>query len=699
MMDLSIAKPLTLACGLTLSNRLVKAAMAEGLGQKDAQNLPGGKECLDAYGEWAKGGWGTIITGNVQIDPSHLGGPEDFAIDLSLDLSRTLAAYKAWAHASSHNNTKAVVQLCHPGRQIAFHKGPTIAPSAVPIDLGSAPIPRLLNKLVFGTPREMTFEEIQDVISKFARAARVVADAGFAGVELHAAHGYLLTQFLSPVSNLRTDDYGGSAAARAKIVVEIVQAIRRVVPSTFCVGLKVNSVDVGNKAAMEESIAQLQHIAGSGGVDFLEISGGSFENPTFSTGLGDEKAKGDRTSNNGGVKASTAAREAFFFDFSSAVRQALPSVPLLLTGGFRSRAGMEAALKAGCCDLVGLARPSVLDPLLPRRVLLNPDVEDGEAVAYAKKIPEGTLAKKLGVKLIGVGTERDWYVGNMHRIGAVKTSTVITAADGKTGASVLRQFLSQRDLAKSRYGLYLAENISVAEDVLAKVDPALHTYETMNLHGSSLTSVRETAGNINKHVAAGFVPPIQALLLTEERNQAANLLLCLLLLQSMDKDCGRIIVVASRSKYASVPLSDEKSELLNGGVHSHKTRSLFLELTSRLADDPALSNISVAVVDSDVDSAKARKTEAWFLFELTGRIFWLLSAVLTFLLSGGTKSDPTARDVVLAVADDRNGLHLCALALSESDMMTDKAERGRVWRDALVQAGVKEVDTVLSNWR
>ncbi|KAI8276042.1 hypothetical protein K4K60_008132 [Colletotrichum sp. SAR11_57] len=424
-----------------------------------------------------------------------------------------------------------------------------MAPSAVPMNFGDSLGPNLLNKLVFGTPREMTAEEIRDVINRFAGAARIVADAGFAGVELHGAHGYLLTQFLSPATNLRTDEYGGSAAARAKIVVDIIQAIRQVVPATFCVGLKINSVDVGSKGALAECIDQLRLITETGGLDFLEVSGGSFENPTFSTGVGD--------ATDTGAKASTLAREAFFLDFSTAIRKALSTVPLLLTGGFRSRKGMEAALKSGCCDLVGLARPSVLDPLLPRRILLNRVVPDDEAMVIATRVAEGNMAKKLGVKLLGVGAERDWYIRRMHRIGSIKTSTLITAADTKIGTSILRRFLSQRGLAQSQHGIYLAGNIADVKKTLLDNGRSQHSYETMRLDQSSVASVRRVASDINERVAAGFMPPIQALVLTSDQSQTANFLLCLLLLQSMDKNCGRIIAVRSKPDSAN-RLDEEK---------------------------------------------------------------------------------------------------------------------------------------------
>ncbi|KAF4488270.1 NADH-dependent flavin oxidoreductase nadA [Colletotrichum fructicola Nara gc5] len=649
----------------------LKAAMAEGLGRKDTRNLPASRECLDVYGEWANGGWGLVITGNVQIDPEHLGGPEDFAIDSTLPSHTTLAAYAAWAHASSRNNTKAIVQLCHPGRQIAFHKRRTMAPSAVPMNFGDSLGPNLLNKLVFGTPREMTAEEIRDVINRFAGAARIVADAGFAGVELHGAHGYLLTQFLSPATNLRTDEYGGSAAARAKIVVDIIQAIRQVVPATFCVGLKINSVDVGSKGALAECIDQLRLITETGGLDFLEVSGGSFENPTFSTGVGD--------ATDTGAKASTLAREAFFLDFSTAIRKALSTVPLLLTGGFRSRKGMEAALKSGCCDLVGLARPVV---------------PDDEAMVIATRVPEGNMAKKLGVKLLGVGAERDWYIRRMHRIGSIKTSTLITAADTKIGTSILRRFLSQRGLAQSQHGIYLAGNIADVKKTLLDNGRSQHSYETMRLDQSSVASVRRVASDINERVAAGFMPPIQALVLTSDQSQTANFLLCLLLLQSMDKNCGRIIAV--RSKPDSANRLDEEKD---SASKLDESRIWLAQLKSRLAADPALCDISVAEVISETGYSESGRVENWLLFAVISNIMWLLSAIVSFVWPMHVADGSVARDVVRAVGDDVNGVHLCALAVSEKDAMDDAERYERSWQDACMRAEMQEGDTILTDWR
>lgn len=214
------------------------------------------------------------------------------AYDDAVDRSRIIEAWTKWRETIGKNGTKAIMQINHPGRQSPMGAGrrslfaKTLAPSAVPIKLGDGLWPRFLVSLLFGTPKEMTHKDIQDVVAHFARTAKAASEAGFAGVEVHAAHGYLLSQFLSPDINLRTDEYGGSAVNRARIVVEIVRAIRDVVPKEFCVGIKFNSADYspGPEAglALEDRIAQVRVIA-EAGLDFLEVSGGTYENPTVSS--------------------------------------------------------------------------------------------------------------------------------------------------------------------------------------------------------------------------------------------------------------------------------------------------------------------------------------------------------------------------------------------------------------------------------
>ncbi|KAF6785720.1 fmn binding protein [Colletotrichum sojae] len=414
MSHTAIAKPLTLKCGLTVPNRLTKAAMAENWADKDS--LPVDKEIYDAYGAWADGGWGLVLTGNVAVDVRHLGQPHDVAYNEDIPYDRMLAAWKSWAAACNRNGTKTIVQVNHPGRQSPLGAGrrgffdKALAPSAVPLRLGDGFIPRLLNSLLFGTPREMTVAEIEDVVRRFAATAKLASDAGFAGIELHAAHGYLLAQFMSEKINRRTDAYGGSYAARAKMVVDIVRAVRAVVPKEFCVGIKFNSVDHQSEAELAGCIEQLKLIT-EAGVDFLEVSGGSYEDPKMALGVEDEK-KSDRT----------LAREAFFLEFARAIRQDFPEIPLMVTGGFRTRQGMEAALAGGGCDLIGLARPAVLNPLLPKTVILADDVKDEDAKLYTRKIEAPWIAKVLGMKAIGAGAESAWYGGQIRNMAEVAKS-------------------------------------------------------------------------------------------------------------------------------------------------------------------------------------------------------------------------------------------------------------------------------------
>ena len=287
-MSEKLQEPIILPCGLVLNNRLAKAATTEQM--SDGQKLPRTDAIRGAYGHWAEGGWGLILTGNVQVDLRFLGAPNDTAIDRCLPESSVIAAYKEFATICSREGTPAIMQINHPGRQSLFGSGnrgffeKTLAPSAVPIDFGRGILQRTIAACGFGTPSAMTVRDIDDVVERFAYAARIASETGFAGIQLHAAHGYLLSQFLSARTNLRTDDYGGSALARAKIVLDIVAAVRKVVPPKFCVAIKLNSVDhqftpdISASPELRDVLVQAEAFT-TAGVDFIELSGGSYENP------------------------------------------------------------------------------------------------------------------------------------------------------------------------------------------------------------------------------------------------------------------------------------------------------------------------------------------------------------------------------------------------------------------------------------
>jgi 2,4-dienoyl-CoA reductase-like NADH-dependent reductase (Old Yellow Enzyme family) len=283
MSGLRISEPITLKCGLTLPNRLVKAAMTEQVVDKN-DGLP--NEMLNrVYSAWALGGWGMVLTGNVQVDGRWLGAPYDTAINDDVSEGRLQQSWKQWSSRCNANDTPTIVQLNHPGRQSPLGAGSggvftkNLAPSTVPMQLAGGLLGKIVSCVAFGVPKEMDIIEIEDAVQRFVRGATLAYQAGFAGVQIHAAHGYLLAQFLSAKVNKRTDDYGGTPIKRAKIVLDIIRAIREVVPPGFCVGIKLNSVDHQSPHELAECIEQLKAITDLG-VDFLEISGGTYENPT-----------------------------------------------------------------------------------------------------------------------------------------------------------------------------------------------------------------------------------------------------------------------------------------------------------------------------------------------------------------------------------------------------------------------------------
>lgn len=274
---------------------------------------------------------------------------------------------------------------------------------------------------MFGTPREMTRAEVTEAIQQFIDGAKQAHLAGFKGIELHGAHGYLIAQFLSPKTNQRTDEFGGTAANRAEMVLRIIKGIRAATSTQFCVGIKMNSVDISEQGdgGLQAGLEQMGLIINAG-VDFIEISGGSYEDPSM--------FQADRTAPGIGstatsaapaliLKASTIAREAFFLDFAKTVREHYPKIPLMVTGGFRSRAGMEAALESGACDIIGIGRPAAVVPKLPRLVLLNKEVADAEATIHLRRVEMGWLMKRVPIKSLGAGAEGTYYGGQIGRMG------------------------------------------------------------------------------------------------------------------------------------------------------------------------------------------------------------------------------------------------------------------------------------------
>ncbi len=209
------------------------------------------------------------------------------AYNTSISEAELIEKWRTWADLYKDNETPLVMQINHPGRQSMAGQGEksfwtkSLAPSAVPLRLGRGFFAWVASAVGFGTPKAMTQQDIDEVTELFRGTARAAYKAGFAGVELHGAHGYLLAQFLSAKSNHRTDAYGGTPAKRAKFVVDIIRAVREATSPAFCVGIKLNSVDYQDEEALAGCIEQLKLIHAAG-IDFLEISGGDYEDPMVS---------------------------------------------------------------------------------------------------------------------------------------------------------------------------------------------------------------------------------------------------------------------------------------------------------------------------------------------------------------------------------------------------------------------------------
>lgn len=347
-----LAQSLKLPNGVVLKNRIGKAPLTEGLA--DAMNRATARH-VSLYGKWADGGAAVVVTGNVQVDRRYLERPGNVVIDGDAgDSGGGFEALRAYARAGTAHGTQLWMQISHPGRQtprrVCDHP---VAPSAVPLALPES---------AFAPPRAMTAEEVADVPLRFAHTASVARAAGFTGVQIHAAHGYLLSQFLTPLVNKREDRWGGGLAARAGLLLEVVRAVRQATAPGFCISVKLNSSDFQQGGFSNEECLQVVQWLGEASVDLIEISGGNYERPAM---MGS------------GAKESTAKREAYFLDYARLIKQAA-TVPIMLTGGFRTRAAMEGALVEGACDVIGLGRPMCVDTDLPHR-LLNGETDRAEA--------------------------------------------------------------------------------------------------------------------------------------------------------------------------------------------------------------------------------------------------------------------------------------------------------------------------------
>lgn len=412
-MTVSLRDSLTLPCGAVLPNRLCKAAMTEGIANARLQPTDAH---VRLYRQWSQGGSGLLITGNVMIDRRVLERPGNVAMDGNDDP----AALRAWAQAGTEGGNHLWMQISHAGRQSPrYVTREPLAPSAVQLDL-------LGN---YARPRALTEAEIVDFVGRFARVATQARDAGFTGVQIHAAHGYLLSSFLSPVTNQRTDAWGGSLENRARFLVEVLRAVRRAVGADFPIGVKLNSDDFRKGGFSHTDCLQVVSWLNNETVDLLEVSGGTYEQPRL-LGFDGRAATAEPR------RASTVAREAYFLDYARALR-GVARMPMMVTGGFRSLTAMQAAIDSGDCDVIGLARPLCTRPGISRDLLSGavsrlPDFEASLRLGPGRWL--GGASPIFLAKIINVLGQQGWYYQQIARLSRGQ------GADLKRG--VLRAFFS-----------------------------------------------------------------------------------------------------------------------------------------------------------------------------------------------------------------------------------------------------------------
>lgn len=313
--------PLDLPNGTRLKNRIVKAAMSDSLGDGRGNPTPAQ---MRLYERWARGGVAASIIGEVQGDPLFAERPGNLVLDDGSDAE----AFRALANAGSVNGAHMWLQLGHAGALTPPAIGAPKGPSA--LDL-----PRL-------RAEEMSVGEIRALPGHFARIARRAEASGFGGVEIHAAHGFLLSQFLSPLFNRRGDAYGGGIGNRMRLLLEVTEAVRAAVAPDFTVAVKLNATDQLEGGLQPEEALEVVREIGTRGVDLIDISGGTYFPGAASSS--------DR-----------ATSGPYFLDFARDARR-LTSVPLMATGGFKTRREAEEAVASGSVDAVGLARALMLDP-------------------------------------------------------------------------------------------------------------------------------------------------------------------------------------------------------------------------------------------------------------------------------------------------------------------------------------------------
>ena len=409
-MTSAVFSPFLLPCGTSLSNRLAKAAMEENMA--DEGQVPG-STILRLYQRWAEGGTGLLITGNVMVDGRAMTGPGGIVLEKDSDI----APFEAWAKVAKKNDTQVWMQINHPGRQVyAAMGGDVLSPSDVSLDLGK-------HSHLFGKPRAMTHQDIEQLIQRFVDTALKAEQAGFDGVQIHAAHGYLISQFLSPLTNKRDDEFGGSIENRMRLLITVIKAVRAQVSPRFAVAVKMNSADF-QRGGFDADDAKTVILAMNGlAVDLVELSGGSYESPAMQGTTADGR---------------TLQREAYFLDFAKEIAQ-VATIPIMTTGGVRRLAVAENVLAQGI-DIVGMGTALAMNPALPNDWKENDQLSAHDPVVQWKDKTLSAIATMAVIKR------------QLQRMGAGKPPK----SNASPLFSLIRDRLRVKKLTK-RYQDYLAK--------------------------------------------------------------------------------------------------------------------------------------------------------------------------------------------------------------------------------------------------
>jgi 2,4-dienoyl-CoA reductase-like NADH-dependent reductase (Old Yellow Enzyme family) len=392
---------LILPCGKTLKNRICKSALTERIAE--GSNLVNQKH-LNLYEKWAEGNVGTVLTGNVQVDKRYLESAGNVAIEKS-NYKDQMELLKKWTEVGTKNNTNLWMQISHAGRQTP---GDLNMKPVAPSDVGL----KIPGKK-YGTPKPLTNEEIEDVIERFIFTAKVAHDTGFTGIQIHSAHGYLMSEFLSPDINKRDDEWGGSLENRSRILLRIINGCRKALGDNYPISVKLNSADFQKGGFSAEDSSKVASMLSEAKIDLLEISGGTYEQPRL-LGLDTVSINPKRSEIR---KESTIAREAYFLAYTEEIKKVI-DIPLMVTGGFRSRLAMETAINQGACEIVGIGRPLCSDPLSVKK-LLDRSIDVLPTFEKTLSIGPGWLSQRSPFRLIQALNAfgiQSWFYSQIRRI-------------------------------------------------------------------------------------------------------------------------------------------------------------------------------------------------------------------------------------------------------------------------------------------